>query len=252
MSRSPALADVLLRADIWRGDAQPRLGGESVRSSFPQLDAELPDRGWPRGALTEFLLERNAGGELPLMLPALQLAAGSEGWLALISPPYLPFAPAWVAAGIDLKRLMVVRAERDDAAWCTEQILASGAFSGVMAWLPHAEAGVLRRLNLASGRHQAVSFILRSSASIKQASPAPLRVHILNDKTDAGLLGVHLVKRRGRPHAQPLYLPLINPVSRKAITPRIDYSTELREVELGRTLLRSVSLPATAKATDIQ
>lgn len=236
MSRSPLLADVLRRTDIWRGDASPCTGGggESVTSGHPLLDAELPGGGWPRGALTELLVERDACGELPLLLPALQHVMRHDGWLALVAPPYPPYAPAWLTAGMDLRHLLIVRAERREAAWSCEQILASGAFEAVLAWLPHADAGILRRLNLATGQHQSLAFVFRPAACARQASPAPLRVQVANQ---AEHVGVRLIKRRGRPHTHPVYLPLINPVSRQPVPGDLSHArTEGRLSELAGSL----------------
>ena len=42
-----ALADVLARGDIWRGDALARLPGQCIPSGHPELDDELPGGGWP-------------------------------------------------------------------------------------------------------------------------------------------------------------------------------------------------------------
>ena len=47
----------------------PRTDG--LATGFPSLDRELPDGGWPRGALTELLCDHTGIGELALMLPAL-------------------------------------------------------------------------------------------------------------------------------------------------------------------------------------
>ena len=49
--------------------------------------------------------------------------------LALIAPPYLPYAPAWQAAGIDLGVLHVIEASPRDALWAFEQCLRSGGSS---------------------------------------------------------------------------------------------------------------------------
>ena len=48
-----ALAEVLARPDVWRGDRCAVAPLPAVPSGFGALDAELPGGGWPRGALTE-------------------------------------------------------------------------------------------------------------------------------------------------------------------------------------------------------
>lgn len=54
-----ALADVLARGDVWRGDTLASLPEATIPSGYPELDAELPGGGWPRGGLSEFLVERS-------------------------------------------------------------------------------------------------------------------------------------------------------------------------------------------------
>ncbi len=74
MSTAPlpiALAEVLARGDVWCGDTLASLPEATISSGHPELDAELPGGGWPRGNLTEFLVDRGGLGELSLLLPAL-------------------------------------------------------------------------------------------------------------------------------------------------------------------------------------
>jgi len=103
MSAQPSpvsLAAVLVRGDIWRGDALPGLPAGTIASGYAELDAELPGGGWPRGNLTEILVDRGGFGEISLLLPALARLSGEGGRLALVAPPWLPHAPAWAAAGV--------------------------------------------------------------------------------------------------------------------------------------------------------
>src|SRR6185369_2713843 len=109
----------------------------TIPTGYPELDAELPGGGWPRGNLSEFLVARSGFGELSLLLPALAQLSAAGGWLALVAPPWQLHAPAWAAAGIALERLVVVKAG-GQAVWCLEQLLASGGFAGVLGWAEHA------------------------------------------------------------------------------------------------------------------
>src|SRR6476659_678516 len=106
---NPALAKLLSHPAIWRGgDCAPEPA--SIASGFAELDAALPGGGWPRGALTEMLLEREGIGELRLTLPALSRLQGEGRSIVWIAPPHRPYAPALAAAGLDLARLVIVRA----------------------------------------------------------------------------------------------------------------------------------------------
>lgn len=195
MAAAPALAEVLRRADVWRGNTlAAALPG--IPSGHAALDAQLPGAGWPAGELIELLPQHFASVELGLLRPALQGLSRDQGWLALIAPPLSPYAPAWQQAGVDLSRLLVIQAQARDAAWCCEQILASGAFAATLAWLPQADASMLRRLQLAHAGHAGLAVVLRPPASLRQASPAPLRLGLA---TEAGRLRIDIHKRRGAP-----------------------------------------------------
>lgn len=199
-----ALADVLARGDVWRGDTLASLAEAAIPSGHPQLDAELPGGGWPRGTLTELLVEYNGIGEMSLLLPVLSRLSQAGGWLALVAPPWLPHAPAWAAAGVALERLVIVRSGKD-MAWSIEQLLACGGFSGVLAWPGEGiEAKALRRLQVAAEGRSVLACLWRPPAAADTPSPAPLRV-ALTSGSDA--LRVRILKRRGRAASRPLELP---------------------------------------------
>lgn len=205
-----ALADVLARGDIWRGDALARLPGQCIPSGHPELDDELPGGGWPCGNLTEFLVDRSGIGELTLLLPTLARLASDGGWLALVAPPWLPHAPAWAAAGIAPERLLVVRAG-NESAWCIEALLASGGFAGVLAWPGSTlDAKALRRLQVAAEGRPVFAALWRSASAAVAPSPAPLRIALGPDAEARarGWLALRILKRRGRPASRPLSLDL--------------------------------------------
>lgn len=205
-----ALADVLARGDIWRGDALATLPGQCIPSGHAVLDEELPGGGWPCGNLTEFLVDRSGIGELSLLLPALVQLAAAGGWLALVAPPWLPHAPAWQAAGVAPDRLLVVRAGKE-APWCIEALLASGGFAGVLAW-PGAglDARSLRRLQVAAEGRPVFAVLWRAASAAATPSPAPLRIAL--GQGGEGVIrervALRILKRRGRPASRPLLLDL--------------------------------------------
>lgn len=207
-----ALAEVLARGDVWRGDTLASLPEAAVSSGHPELDAELPGGGWPRGNLTEILVDRSGLGEVSLLLPALARLSADGGWLALVAPPCLPYGPAWAAAGVALERLVIIKAGKQadkQAVWCCEQLLACGGFAGVLAW-PAAgiDAKALRRLQAAAEGQPTFSWLWRPLAQAATPSPAPLRLMLAAGE---GGLSVRILKRRGRPAARPLNLSIARP-----------------------------------------
>ncbi|MCX9155336.1 translesion DNA synthesis-associated protein ImuA [Niveibacterium sp. 24ML] len=208
-----ALSDLLQRADLWRGDALGQVA-EARSTGFEALDAVLPGGGWPQGALTELLLP-SAGlggglGEVSLLMPALRALNADAGWVVLVAPPWLPQAAAWQAAGQSLSRLLIVEAAGEDAAWASEQLLASGAVAALLSWLPDSDARALRRLQLAMATRRTLAFVFRSEKQARAASPAPLRIAL--NAADSGL-ALQVVKRRGPPLAQAVRLQVARPVS---------------------------------------
>src|SRR2546428_12634148 len=102
MASMPFSFAVLLdRPDIWRGDSLSRAGAPTIPCGFPGLDAELPGRGWPAGALTEILPAHEGIGELRLLGPALAGLSKRGLRLGWVAPPPPPPPPAPPPAGID-------------------------------------------------------------------------------------------------------------------------------------------------------
>ena len=195
----------LLRADVWRADALAAPRAQTLSSGNTALDAQLPGGGWPVGALTELLQAPGVHNEWRLLLPAL--ASSGSGPVVLVAPPYLPFAPALQAQGLQAQRLLWLGAAdgQDTAAlWLSEQALRCAAVDAVLAWLPQVRPEQLRRLQWAAAEHHKLLFVLRPSAAQTQASPAVLR--LLLDLEEGAALAVHILKRRGPPLAGPVQL----------------------------------------------
>ncbi|NHA14308.1 translesion DNA synthesis-associated protein ImuA [Thioalkalivibrio sp. XN279] len=155
-----------------------------LSSGHPQLDAWLPGGGWPAGRLTEFAVERWGSGELALLMPLLaRLSSGSADrsgrWIAWIAPPFLPYAPALAAAGLELAQQLLVRPAHDDETlWAAEQALRSGSCAVVLAWVRHAAGTCLRRLQLAAEAGDTPLLLFRPPAALATPSPASLRLSI--------------------------------------------------------------------------
>lgn len=201
-----ALDAVMQHPGIWRGNQLAPASTDTLPTGFAELDAELPGGGWPRGTLTEILLEREGVGELRLLLPALARLSGQSGWLAWVAPPHVPYAPALTAHGIELSRLLVARPQTAaDAWWTAEQALRSGACGAVLTWLEMPDERRLRRLQLGAESGRTWGVLFRSAADAQARSPAALRLRL--EARPHGL-AVHLLKRRGAPLGRPLDLDL--------------------------------------------
>jgi len=170
--------DALISArSVWRGQPAPLAPPAGQPTGLAELDAVLPAGGWPESALTELLLPADGVGELQLLWPALSRLS-DDGQIVLVAPPYLPYAPAWHAAGVRLQGLQVIHAEQRDALWAAEQCLRSGACSAVLCWPSNADDRALRRLQVAAESGQCHGFALRPAQAARNPSPAALRIAI--------------------------------------------------------------------------
>lgn len=211
-----SLERLLQRADVWRGGehafrsaAQPN--ARAIATGNLDLDRELPDGGWPVGALTELLLQQHGIGELQFLLPALARLSRQQRWLVWVSPPHVPYAPALARAGIDLSYLLVIRhPDRAQQCWALEQALRSGTCGAVLGWLTEPDQRVLRRLQLAAEAGQALGLLFRPQTAARHASPAALRIRL--EPSAEGLI-LHILKRRGGWSSRPLLVPLGNAVA---------------------------------------
>lgn len=173
----PSLAHLLAHPAIWRGRSTARAA--TLGTGCRRLDEALPGGGWPAAGLTEILTARCGLGELRLLIPLLGRLGRQQPprWASWISPPFEPYAPALIAAGVPLERQLVVRTA--DPAWAVEQALDSGGCAIVLAWFaPQVAATVtaLRRLQLATQRSNVPAFLFRSLTEAARTSPAELRV----------------------------------------------------------------------------
>jgi hypothetical protein len=188
-----ALDTLLHHPALWRGSETARVRLPSVATGFSLLDRELPGGGWPRAAISEILSAQQGIGELSLLIPALARLSQSECWVMLIDPPHLPYAPALMASGVDLSRLVVVRTRSErDAQWSTEQALRAANCAAVLAWRTEMDERSVRRLQLAAEEGGNLGVLFLPDAK-HYSSPAPLRLRLAPVHTG---VAVHIVKRR--------------------------------------------------------
>ncbi|GHD64512.1 CDP-6-deoxy-delta-3,4-glucoseen reductase [Luteimonas padinae] len=200
----PDLDAMLSARTVWRAARAPAVADDGEPTGHDALDALLPQGGWPRAALTELLLPADGVGELSLLLPMLARLTRAGGIVALVAPPYLPYAPAWQAAGVDLRQLEIIQADARGALWAFEQCLRSAACAAVLGWPLQADAPALRRLQVAADSGDCLGFAFRDAKHAANPSPAALRL----EYAAVGEGGWHVRKCRGaNPPGRPFKLP---------------------------------------------
>lgn len=204
---SAAIASLLAHPAIWRGDdlaPEPA----AVPSGHATLDAVLPGRGWPQGALTELLVEREGIGEIRLTLPALARLQAAGRDVVWIAPPYRPYAPALAQGGLDLARLYIVRCGAKEALWAFEQALRAPECGAAFAWLATHDERALRRLQVAAREGRTWGALWRRPGQHGSATAAPLRLSLA---PKAGRLAVRVLKRRGAVLPEPVLVDVESP-----------------------------------------
>lgn len=187
-----AIDALLHERRVWRGQSTA-LPPSSQPTGFKVLDAALPIGGWPEAALSELLIPVDGVGELQLLWPALARLSQAGERIVLVAPPYVPFAPAWQAAGIELRQVQVIEASSPrDALWATEQCLRSGSCGAVLCWPLKADDRALRRLQVAAESGRTLAFATRPLSAARNSSPAALRIAI-----DAQPSQLRVLKCRG-------------------------------------------------------
>ncbi len=193
---SDLLNTLLHDARLWRGHRQTAVTLTPELTGFAPLDRELGGAGWPRGALSECLLDRPGIGELQLALPLLQRLTAQQKYVFWINPPFIPYAPALARSDVDLDQIVQIDTDtRSDLLWTLENCLRSPATGLVMAWPENLAARDIRRLQLAAEAGQSICILFRNRQQASQSSPAALRLELAPD-SQLGLQ-VNILKRRG-------------------------------------------------------
>ena len=187
------------QAGVWRGSDRYN-DAQSVSTGFSELDAALPSRGWANGCLTELLVGHHGLGEFSLLLPAIKQLTQQAQWVALIKPPFIPYAPALGNAGVQLEHMLVVNPPDDKSAlWASEQCLRSGVFAGVITWVKRSTPQKQRRLQIAAETGGSIAIMYRPNTTRSEHSPAALRI-TLQQNLSAGQLMLNIIKvRNGKP-----------------------------------------------------
>jgi len=201
MNAVPAALDAVLKhPGIWRRSASAQPHVRALSTGLPGLDALLPGGGWPCGALSEILFEFDGVGELSLLMPALAELTQRRQRVVFVAPPYIPYAPALVDCGLDLRYVVQIDADASKGAWSAEQCLRSGSCGAVLSWLDQADYTQLRRLQLAAESGDALAFLFRPTRAASKPSPAALRLQLRSD--DAEQCEIDILKCRGNLDAQ--------------------------------------------------
>ena len=197
---SEGIEDLLRHPAIWQTRNASRPCENALPSGFPVLDASLPGGGWPYAAVTEMLVGGDGAVALGLVARALSRVTREGRWTVCISPPHIPYAPAFRQRGVDVSRLLVAHGNDDrEVLWAAEQALKAPACGAVLLWERDSRFPMraLRRLQLAAESSGGWGVLFRSPDAQKTPSAAALR--LLIEPCSAGFSATMLKCRGGVP-----------------------------------------------------
>jgi hypothetical protein len=204
---SEILSTLLQDSRVWRGRGHARVGQPAESSGYQDLDKHLDGVGWPRGALSECLLDSPGIGELHLLLPLMHRVSQTDKKIFWLNPPNVPYAPALLRKGINLGQIVVIHTgSKNNFLWTLENCLRSPATGLVMAWPDKLASRDTRRLQLASEAGNNLCVLFRDRSYIKQHSSAALRLELKPGKQQH--LEINVVKRRGSWAGQSCFLSM--------------------------------------------
>ena len=189
---------------LWRGKdllsqvASSSANGAALSSGYQELDRHLHRGGWPQQGLMELLLPQAGIGELRLLLPALQQLT-QNAYVAWINPPFIPYATALKACGVNTDNLLVVRTRtHEETLWSMERCCLSNGCAGVMAWPEERKLNIkeTRRIQLAARSGSTLAMLFRPISAIERSSLAELRL-ALRPAACADHLSLDIIKRKG-------------------------------------------------------
>lgn len=184
---------------LWQGFREQQKANV-IATGFEEFDKHLGG-GLPEKGI--FDVKTPLGiGEMRLFMPYLANKKGN-GLLALISPPATINAEFLISLGIQLSRVIVIMpASQDNALWCAEQCLKSGACSSIVLWTQSIEVSQTRRLNLAANSNNASVLLMRDKVSQNFALPVSISVQLAPHEQG---IKVSIDKQRGG-HAVPSFI----------------------------------------------
>jgi hypothetical protein len=163
-----------------------RPGGHApVTSGCVALDQFLPEKGFRRGTLIEWLSAGDGTGACTLALLAAREMCQNGGVLVVVDRCRDFCPPAAIRFGIEAEQLVVIRAESAaDNDWAMDQVLRSPAVAAVLAWPERIDGRTFRRWQLAVEQGGGLGLLLRPAAA--RADPSWADVRLLVESRSSG------------------------------------------------------------------
>lgn len=170
----------VLRERIAGLEGPRRPEGEApVASGCGPLDRLLPEGGFRRGTLVEWLAEGDGTGALTLALGTAREALAEGGALVVVDRRREFYAPAAARLGINLVDLILVQpSSTADELWAIDQALRCPGVAAVVAWPERLDGRTFRRLQLAAEEGGAIGLLLRDCRVRHEPTWAEVRMGV--------------------------------------------------------------------------
>lgn len=150
---------------------------QSTSSGCLPLDRLLPQQGFQRGSLIEWIAGGAGCGASLLALLAAQSACRDGGALVLVDRARSFYPPAAAACQLDLhSAIVVLPASEKDERWAIEQALRCPDVAAVVAWPQRLTSHAFRRLQLAAEHSGNLGLLVRPATARNESSWASVRM----------------------------------------------------------------------------
>jgi len=192
---------------LWRGSSAQPDPGDAVDTGIESLNDFLPTGGWPANSMVELVVEQWGIGELQVLLPLMSRLSQQRQRLVLIAPPYLPYAPALLSAGVELDHLVIIdnRIAPENIWWASEKILRNEGCALVLIWPKKPDYRHIRRLQIAADTGNSLGILLHRG--LPTDTPVALRLKL--SPCDQGISMQILKSRFGWKRDAKIILPIL-------------------------------------------
>ena len=150
-----------------------------ISSGCEALDQLLPEKGFRRGTLVEWLAEGAGAGAETLALITARNACGASGTLVVLDHAREFYPPAAVRMGLELNQMILVQASNaTDNLWALDQALRCPGVAAVLGWPERLDGRTFRRLQLAAEEGGGLGLLVRPQSARHEPSWADVRLWI--------------------------------------------------------------------------
>lgn len=149
--------------------------GQVVSAGSAAMNRLLPEGGYPKGALVQWLGHEGLGASY-LALLAAKAACAEGGALVVIDPDRQFFPPAAASIGINMSNLIVLRSESEnDLFWSVDQALRCSAVGAVWGPMRTIDERWFRRFQLSAEASGCLGLFLQSAEQARLPSWAEVQ-----------------------------------------------------------------------------